>query len=211
MDWDRNISHRPFVVGIGGTLRSNSSSELAMKACLNAASEEGAEILAICGSELALPMYSPTTEIRSADARKLIQSLRRADGIVLSSPSYHGSVSGLVKNAIDYIEDMSGDEFPYLHGRAVGCIACGAGWNGTGQTLAHMRAIVHALRGWPTPMGAVLNTAEKGADSKPAWMEPRNINQIEVIGRQIVEFAVGNSPKYSLSGKLRCGPEAQFG
>ena len=64
----------------------------------------------------------------------------RADGILLGSPGYHGGVSGLVKNALDYTEDMRGDERPYFDGRPVGAVATGAGWQGAVTTLTAMRA-----------------------------------------------------------------------
>lgn len=64
--------------------------------------------------------------------------------------AHHGSVSGLIKNALDYIEDTTKEERVYLEGRTVGCIACAYGWQATGSTLNALRTIVHALRGWPT-------------------------------------------------------------
>ncbi|WP_163579655.1 NADPH-dependent FMN reductase, partial [Klebsiella pneumoniae] len=80
------------------------------------------------------PMFAPERPDRSDEARALIAALRRADGIVISSPGYHGSMSGLIKNALDYTEDMRDDAQPYFDGRAVGCIACAAGWQATGST-----------------------------------------------------------------------------
>jgi FMN reductase len=71
----------------------------------------------------------------------------------------------MVKNAIDYTEDLRDDERCYLTGKAVGLVATGAGWQGAVQTLVALRGIVHALRGWPTPLGVAVNTAEPVFDS----------------------------------------------
>ncbi len=79
---------------------------------------------------------------------------------MLVSPGYHGTVSGLVKNALDYIEDLRDDPRPYLDGRAVGCVATASGWQAAVTTLTSLRSIVHALRGWPTPLGAAVNSAQ---------------------------------------------------
>ncbi len=54
----------------------------------------------------------------------LVEAVRECDGLVLGSPAYHGGLSGLVKNALDYLEDLHDDAPPYLDGRAVGCIVC---------------------------------------------------------------------------------------
>jgi FMN reductase len=93
-------------------------------------------------------------------ARVLVDELRRSDAVVLGSSAYHGSIPGLLKNAIDYAQDMMNDDRPYLSGRPVACIATGAGWQGVVTTLEHLRTVVHALRGWPTPLGIAINTLQ---------------------------------------------------
>jgi multimeric flavodoxin WrbA len=78
----------------------------------------------------------PTRQSERSDAaRDLVAELALADGIVLGSPGYHGSISGLVKNALDYAEDLRLDARPYLSGRAIGCIATAGGWPGAVNTL----------------------------------------------------------------------------
>ena len=54
---------------------------------------------------------------------------------MLVSPGYHGAVSGLVKNALDYVEDLRDEPRPYLDGRAVGCVAIALGWQAAVTTL----------------------------------------------------------------------------
>jgi FMN reductase len=118
----------PFIVGIGGTTREGSSSEQALEIALAHASRRGIETLTFGGSDLlSLPLYDPSysAERPVPQAERLIAALRRADGVVLSSPCYHGGISGLIKNAIDYTEQMRADERVYLDGRAVGSVGCG--------------------------------------------------------------------------------------
>ncbi|MGH3622086.1 MAG: NADPH-dependent FMN reductase, partial [Sciscionella sp.] len=92
------------VVGIGGSLRADSQSERALRIALDGAQAVGAGVTAIDGTELVLPFYDPAVPDRPAKARRLVEALRTADGVILVSPGYHGTVSGLVKNALDYIE-----------------------------------------------------------------------------------------------------------
>jgi FMN reductase len=173
------------VVGIGGTVRPNSTTERALDAALTAAQGMGADVVRFCGAELMeLAIYSPTEHARCTAAEQLVETLRRADGVIIASPGYHASVSGLVKNALDYLEDLRDDERPYLTGRPVGCIATGAGWQATVTTLMALRTIVHALRGWPTPLGAALNTADTSAESSE-----RARVQLETIAVEVMEFA----------------------
>lgn len=181
-------SERPFIVGLGGTMTANSSSERVLRAVLDACAAGGAEVQLFDGTALDMPMFSYGTP-RTEKAQALIAALRRADGVVIASPGYHGTVSGLIKNALDYIEDMAKDERPYFEGRAVGLISVAAGWQATGTTLATLRSIVHALRGWPTPMAVTVNsqTGVFGEDGTVA--DPTLLKQLRILANQVVDFA----------------------
>lgn len=158
-----------FIVGIGGTMSSSSSSERVLDEALVAAREGGAETLAFTGAHMRqLPMYDPTTVQRVPAARELADALRRADGVIISSSAYHGVPSGMLKNALDYVEDLAHDDRPYLSGLPVGLISVGLGWQGAVQNLAVLRTVVHSLRGWPTPYGCTINTAELNRDHSTA-------------------------------------------
>jgi FMN reductase len=180
---------RPLIVGLGGTTRANSSSQRALHVALKAAEAAGAETMLCTGRQLMFPIYEPSEMTRTDDAKRFLELLRRSNGLVIASPGYHGSVSGLIKNALDYIEDLRDSTPPYLDGRAVGCIACALGWQAAGTTLVAMRSIVHALRGWPTPMGAAINTASPLFDDDGGCADQTAKFQLELIGRQVVEFA----------------------
>ena len=178
------------VVGIGGSIRPDSQSVRALEVVLRGARDAGAETLAITGPDLVLPFYDPAVQERSDVARRLVSVLRESDGVVLVSPGYHGTVSGLVKNALDYVEDLRGDTRPYLEGRAVGCVAMALGWQAAVTTLTALRSIVHALRGWPTPLGAALNSAETTFDEHGVPSDPAVKRTLRTIGEQVVQFAL---------------------
>jgi FMN reductase len=160
-----------------------------MRYALAAAERGGARTTLISGSSLQLPLYQPDNQDRSDAARYLVAELALADGIILGSPGYHGSISGLVKNALDYAEDLRTDARPYFTGRAVGCVATAAGWPGAVNTLGALRDIVHALRGWPTPLGAAINSAEKVFDEEGTCLVPRVAEILESIAGEIISFA----------------------
>jgi FMN reductase len=178
------------VVGIGGSMRRDSQSERALYTVLDGARDAGADTIALTGLDLVLPFYDPAVAERDGVARRLVESLRMADGVVLVSPGYHGTVSGLVKNALDYVEDLRDDSRPYLDGRAVGCVAMAQGWQATVTTLTALRSIVHALRGWPTPLGAALNSSEVRFDDRGIPSDPVVGRTLRLIGEQVVQFAL---------------------
>jgi FMN reductase len=184
------MSAKPLLVGVGGTLRPGSSTEKALAVSLRAAELAGATTVLLGGADISFPSYSPETPERTPAMVRFIELIRQCDGLIVGSPGYHGSVSGLVKNALDYTEDLRADKRVYLDGRAVACIACGAGWQSIGSTLATLRAVVHALRGWPTPLGVGINTTLKCFDGAGKCVDKHVEEQLMIAGQQVVQFAL---------------------
>ena len=110
----------PLIVGLGGTLRSNSSTEQALRYCLASVERQGGRTKLFSAEDLDLPMYAPHELERTPKALELVNALRDADAVVVGSPGYHGAVSGLVKNALDYIEDLREDPRVYLDNTPMG-------------------------------------------------------------------------------------------
>ena len=152
------MKKNPLIVGIGATTKAGSSTERALAFALQRAERSGARTILFGRDTLIdLPHYEVGRAL-SASAQHLIAAIREADGLVIAGPGYHGSLSGLVKNAIDYIEEMKSDTRIYLEGMPVGLIATAYGWQAAVNTLAALRSVVHALRGWPTPIGVAVNS-----------------------------------------------------
>lgn len=184
------MSRAVTVVGIGGSAGPGSTTERAVRIALGAAARRGARTQLIGGSELVLPLYDAAEAGRSALGRKLVASVASADGIIIGTPAYHGSISGMMKNALDYVEELRTDERPYLSGRAVGCISVARGCQGAGSALAAVRTTVHALRGWPTPLGVTVNTEPMPFDSGERLDDLRIRERLELLANQVVEFAL---------------------
>ncbi len=186
----------PFVVGMGGTLRADSSTERAVRYCLEAVERQGGRTRMFAGPDLELPMYAPHSLERTPAALEFVSALRDADAVVVGSPGYHGAISGLVKNALDYIEDLREDPRVYLDNTPWGCISCAYGWQAAVGTLGQLRSIGHALRAWPTPLGVAINSADK------IWAETGELadgtvrGQLEMLATQLLNFGrAGGAPQ----------------
>jgi FMN reductase len=157
---------------------------------LACAEEAGASTQMFGGAFMAgLPIYNPHDPGRHAERDRFLDTMRQARGVIVATPGYHGSISGLVKNALDCLEGLRDDPRPYFDGRAVGCIVAASGAQACGSALGALRAIVHALRGWPTPMGATLNTGGGLFDDDGAFLDKKDAWQVETVARQVVDFA----------------------
>ncbi|MBH0781096.1 NADPH-dependent FMN reductase [Nocardia bovistercoris] len=175
-----------FVVGIGGTLRAGSSTERALRHCLSSVERQGGRTALFSGDDINLPMYNPHDTDRTPKALAMVEALRAADAVVIGSPGYHGGVSGLVKNALDYIEDMRGDTTVYLDNKPWGVISCAYGWQAAVGTLGQLRAIGHALRAWPTPLGVAINSADPIWDADGALTDATVSGQLDMLATQLL-------------------------
>jgi FMN reductase len=180
----------PLVVGLGGTLREGSSTERALRYCLNAVQRQGGRTKLYAGPDIDLPMYAPHNLNRTPKAAELVGALRDADAVIVASPGYHGAVSGLVKNALDYIEDLREDPRVYLDNTPWGCITCAYGWQAAVGTLGQLRVIGHALRAWPTPLGVPINSADPVWDESGELTDTTVRGQLDMLASQVLSFAL---------------------
>ncbi len=183
-------STQPLIVGIGGTIGGMSSTERALRIALAAVEREGYATRLFGGEAMArLPLYDPKADARTEDEQAFVEAVRAASGLIIASPGYHGSISGVVKNALDLLEETARDPRPYLADMPVGLITTAYGWQATGSTIAALRSIVHALRGWPTPFAAAINSAVTKFDGEGGASDPAVVEQLALVGRQVARFA----------------------
>ena len=144
----------------------------------------------VSGPALAsLPHYDPSCAERSDKQVEFVNAIREASGLVIGSPGYHGGVSGLVKNAIDLLEDTAKDDRPYLTDMPVAIIVSAAGWQASAVTLTSLRSIVHALRGWPTPLGITVNTTAQTVFEDGILVDSSIRNAVSLQASQILHLA----------------------
>lgn len=174
--------HQPHIVALGGALRTGSTTERLLARALALAEAKGARTTLLAGEAIDFPNFDPATAAESEAVGRMVETIRTADALVLGSPGYHGTLSGLVKNALDHLELLRTDDRVYLDGMPVGLVAVAAGWQASVATLTTLRTIVHSLRGWPTPMGVAVNGAEAGDTVEGAE------EQLAIMVDQMMDF-----------------------
>lgn len=121
------------LLGLSGSLAARSTSRAAVELALAGAPDDATtEVLSV--RDLDLPFYHPDHQgadhVVPPGAQRLADAVRRADGLVWSSPLYNGTISGVFKNALDWLQLLAGDEPPYLTGKVVGLVATAGGVQG---------------------------------------------------------------------------------
>jgi FMN reductase len=180
------------VVGVGGTLREGSSSLGALRA-LAAAEEAGAEVELLDLRELGLPMYEPgkTLDDYGPEVRQFVEAVREADALILSTAAYHGTLAGVTKNALDFVQFLRRDERPYLEGRVVGLISTAGGYRAAANTTDALVHVVHALRGVVAPQMVMIGGARRQADNEGNITDEGSGRRLDRLGVLVVDMAEG--------------------
>ncbi|MFW6320780.1 MAG: NADPH-dependent FMN reductase, partial [Halohasta sp.] len=127
-----------------------------------------------------LPLFDPDAD-GQGDSDRLTDRVDAADAVILASPMYHGSYSGVLKNALDYCG------FDELEGKTVGLLAVSGG-SFPITTLEHLRSVCRALNCWVLPYQAAIPNVHSAFDDG-AFVDEEAETRVATLGRRVVEYA----------------------
>jgi len=190
------------VVGLGGSLAQQSSSLAALKIALEGAEEAGAQTILLDVRELNLPMYTPDAVDVSDSVRQMCDAVGNADGLLWSSPLYHGTISGSFKNALDWLQLLSERKPAYLTDKVVGLISTAGGTQGL-QAVNTMEFVVRSLRGWAVPLVIPIPQAWRIFDKEGHTHDEKVAEQLRALGHEVTRAA------RQFASQVMTTPEAQ--
>ena len=196
------------IVGLGGSLARTSTSRAALQRALEGAAAAGAETRLLDLRELDLPMYNPDDDEPREAAADLIESCYAADGMLWSSPLYQGTISGALKNALDWLHVLGSRDPPYLHDTVIGLISAAGGTQGL-QAINTMEFAVRALRGWAVPYVVPVGAAPRVFDSDGRVRNESVERQLEMLGAEVVRVAERFAGDSSLHRQAECNEAAE--
>ncbi len=146
------------VIGIGGSLREGSATTLAMQNALDGALSYGAEVNCVELVHMQLPFFNGTYDLdlynpsEKTAILSFFEQVETAQGVILASPTYHNTVSGILKNALEILE-IGHENLPSrLANKAVGLVTVQGGTSGTGNnTITTMLLAARSMGAWVVP------------------------------------------------------------
>ena len=173
------------VVAICGSLREGSTTHAALSVALTGAEEEGAEVELIDLREYRLIFQSAVAEKSDypPEVLKLKAKVCRADGILLGTPEYHGSFSGVLKYALDL---MGFDEF---QNKVVGLVGVSGGRMGAVNALSMLRTVGASLRAFVIPTSVSIPHASGVFDAKGNLLDLEMVERVKKVGREVTQIA----------------------
>jgi FMN reductase len=175
------------VACLGGSLRSASTSLTALRVALDGASAAGADPNLMWVRDMDLPMYTPDHAIPGS-ARTFADAVHACDAMIWSTPTYHGSISGSFKNALDWLILLADRDPPYLTNKPVGLVTTAGGVQGL-QAINSMDFIVRALRGWSVPLVLPVARSGQSFDADGRLVDEAVAAQLRALGAEVVRAA----------------------
>lgn len=126
------------VVGICGSLRAGSFNMLALKTAQKLA-PEGMNLTIEDISDIPLYNDDRRRDGMPASVAQLRQRLAESDAVLICSPEYNFSVSGVLKNTLDWV---SRAPEPPMEGKPVAIMGASIGMLGTARGQYHLRQIL---------------------------------------------------------------------
>ena len=169
------------IVGITGSLRTDSYSALALQQAIDRVRALGAETEIIDLREIKLPFCDGGDEYPDyPDVETMREKVKAADGLILATPEYHGSVSGVMKNALDLMS------FEHLSGKVTGVISV-LGGQSNSNALNDLRIIVRWVHGWVIPEQIAVGQAWQAFDSSGKVKDEKLGQRFDAFAQSLVD------------------------
>lgn len=170
------------ILAITGSMNPNSRTKKATNIVIEAARQAGCtDIEHIHLATFPLPIYDCRKDKSTYpdNVHTLIRKIEEADGLILASPEYHGSLSGALKNALDFVEGRN------MKGKIVAILATLGGSVAT-NTVNSLHQICRNLHAWPLPGSPSVPKAYEAFHEDDTLKDPVIHERLTVLGERLV-------------------------
>jgi NAD(P)H-dependent FMN reductase len=185
-------SPSPRILAFAGSLRRESWNKKLVRIAAAAAREAGADVTTLDLAEIPLPVYDGDLEQAEgipANAKRLKELLKTHEGLLIASPEYNSSISGALKNAIDWASRAEPGEKPLacFDGKVAALLAASPGALGGLRGLVALRSILGNIRVLVLPEQLALPKANEAFDADGRFVDPKRQGTVEAIARRLVD------------------------
>ncbi|WP_373543704.1 NADPH-dependent FMN reductase [Chamaesiphon sp.] len=169
------------IVGIAGSLRPDSHSQIALQIAAQKVQALGAEVEILDLRQMELPFCDGGSDYPNyPDVKRMQEAFSRADGLILVSPEYHGSISGVLKNALDLMS------FEQLSGKVAGFISI-LGGQSNSNALNDLRLILRWVHAWSIPEQVAIGQAYQAFTPEGKLVDEKLSHRLDLFAQSLVE------------------------
>jgi NAD(P)H-dependent FMN reductase len=179
------------ILAFAGSTRTQSWNKKLIRLGADAARRAGAEVSLIDLRDFAMPLYDGDLEAAQGlppAARELKRLMVEHDGLLLSCPEYNSSISGVLKNAIDWVSRPQAGEppAPAFRGKLASLLAASPGNLGGIRALFTVRQVLTVLGTFVLPTQFGLARAAEAFDEHGELKDPTHCKSVDAVVNELV-------------------------
>jgi len=185
----------PKILAFAGSTRIDSFNKKLIKIAAVGAKDVGAEVTLIDLRDFPLPLYDGDLEHRDGlppEARKLKGLMLSHQGFLISSPEYNSSISGVLKNTIDWASRQSEGEIPLacFKNKVAGLMSASPGGLGGLRGLVHVRATLENIGVLVIPEQMAVAKAHEVFNTDGTMKNKDQEDQVKKIGANVAKLLI---------------------
>lgn len=173
------------VAALSGSMREGSFTTAALRIALKGAAEVGArtKLLDLRDYNLGLHLGNVQACRELDDVRRFRAEIKSSDGLIIGTPEYHGSFSGVLKNALDFLT------FEEMEGKMIGLVGVSGGAMGAFDAMNGLRSVGRALHAWVVPQQVAIPEAWRAFDANGQLKNADLERRVLEVGHEVARFA----------------------
>lgn len=184
---------QPKILAFAGSTRTNSFNKKLVKIAAAGAREAGVDVTVIDLRDYAMPLYDEDLEKQEglpSNALKLKNLMLAHQGLLISSPEYNSSISGVLKNTIDWMSRQSDSETPLacFKDKIAGVMSASPGGLGGLRGLVHVRAILENIGVMVIPNQIAISKAHEAFNLDGTMKDEKQEQKVKVIGANLAQM-----------------------
>lgn len=184
---------KPKILAFAGSTRTDSFNKKLVKIAVTGAIEGGADVTVIDLRDFAMPLYDGDLEQQQglpSNAKKLKDLMLSHQGFLISAPEYNSSISGVLKNTIDWVSRPSAGEesLACFKGKVAGIMSASPGGLGGLRGLVHVRAILENISVLVIPDQIAVSKAHEVFNADGTLKDKKQEDQVKRIGSSVAKL-----------------------
>ena len=178
---------KPKILAFAGSTRIDSFNKKLIRIAALGASEAGADVTVIDLRDFQIPLYDGDLEQNEGlpqNVQRLKNLMSSQQGFLIASPEYNSSITGVLKNTIDWTSCQSENEAPLAcyKGKIAGIMSASPGSLGGLRGLVHVRAILENMGVMVMPEQIAISAANEAFDGDDSLKDKKQEEKVKKIG-----------------------------
>ncbi|MDX1529452.1 MAG: NAD(P)H-dependent oxidoreductase [Gammaproteobacteria bacterium] len=183
------MTEKARILAFAGSTRRDSWNKKLIRIAVQAAQTTGADVSLVDLADYPMPLYDGDLENEKGipeNGMKFKQLMNEHDGFLISCPEYNSSITGVLKNTIDWASRQAEGEKPLqcFKGKVVSLMSASPGRLGGLRGLVHVRAILGNI-------GCIVLPEQVAVPSASEAFTEQGLLEDETRNKQIVGLGVG--------------------